>query len=66
MQISDTGALSAAVQKVIDAHPDEATRYRDGETKLLGFFMGQVMRETRGKANPQQVQQLLRETLDQG
>lgn len=64
VQISDSGALSAAVQKVIDANPDEVARYRGGEKKLLGFFMGQVMRETQGKANPQQVQQLLREALD--
>jgi aspartyl-tRNA(Asn)/glutamyl-tRNA(Gln) amidotransferase subunit B len=63
-QVSDTGAIEATVQKILDAHPDEAAAYRGGKTKLLGFFVGQVMRETKGKANPQVVNQVLRELLE--
>ncbi len=62
-QISDDEALSAVVADVIDAHPDEVRRYREGKTALLGFFLGQVMRRTGGKANPGRVRALLAEAL---
>jgi glutaminyl-tRNA synthetase len=62
-QISDTSALKAAVQAVVDAHPDRAEAYRDGKTGLIGFFMGQVMQKTGGKANPQVVKGMLEERL---
>ncbi len=62
-QISDSGAIDAAVDKVIAANPAEAEAYRGGKKKLLSFFMGQVMRETRGKANPGLVSKLLQEKL---
>ncbi|WP_022835829.1 glutamine--tRNA ligase/YqeY domain fusion protein [Salisaeta longa] len=64
-QINDRSALQEAVTAVIDAHPDEAARYRAGETKLLGFFMGQVMRETQGAANPEEARALLRDRLQE-
>ncbi len=64
-QISDADALSAAIQQVLDANPDKVAAYRNGKTGLLGFFMGQVMRLTGGKANPQVVRELLEQALYQ-
>jgi aspartyl-tRNA(Asn)/glutamyl-tRNA(Gln) amidotransferase subunit B len=49
---------------VIDSCPDEALAYQNGKTKLMGFFVGLVMRETKGKANPQVVNELLKKRLD--
>ncbi|MCZ6679816.1 MAG: Asp-tRNA(Asn)/Glu-tRNA(Gln) amidotransferase subunit GatB [Candidatus Poribacteria bacterium] len=63
-QISDTSAIEAVVDQVIAAHSGPAQDYRDGKKKALGFLVGQVMRATRGKANPQMVNQLLRRKLD--
>jgi aspartyl-tRNA(Asn)/glutamyl-tRNA(Gln) amidotransferase subunit B len=51
------------VQAVIDANPDKAADYRGGNQKLIGWFMGQVMQATQGKANPGMVNQLLRDLL---
>ncbi|HET9582207.1 MAG TPA: Asp-tRNA(Asn)/Glu-tRNA(Gln) amidotransferase subunit GatB [Gemmatimonadota bacterium] len=62
-QVSDTGALEAEIDAVLEAHPDEVAAYRAGKEGLMGFFVGQVMRRTRGKANPQRVNELLRERL---
>ncbi len=62
-QLSDAGELEAVVDRVIERNPDETERYRDGKTGLIGFFVGQVMKETRGQANPQVVNELLREKL---
>ncbi|MDG5813871.1 Asp-tRNA(Asn)/Glu-tRNA(Gln) amidotransferase subunit GatB [Chitinispirillales bacterium ANBcel5] len=62
-QVSDTGALQSEVQKVLDANPGEVQRYKDGEKKLTSFFMGQVMKATRGKANPKEVSTILRNLL---
>ncbi len=59
LQISDAGALSATVESVIARFPKEAEDYRAGKEKLLGFFVGQVMKETKGKANPKLLNQLL-------
>jgi len=52
LQISDTGLLESVVDGLIAANPDEFARLKDGERKLVGFFVGQVMRNTRGKADP--------------
>jgi aspartyl-tRNA(Asn)/glutamyl-tRNA(Gln) amidotransferase subunit B len=52
-QISDAGALEAAAREIIDAHPKEAADFRAGKAKVLGFFVGQLMRKTKGQANPQ-------------
>lgn len=65
-QVSDTGALEAAVAEVMSANPDRVADYRGGNQKLLGWFMGQIMKASGGKANPQMVNQLLRERLDAG
>ena len=62
-QISDTGELKEIVRKIVDANPAEAASYRAGKAQLLGFFVGQVMKETKGRANPQTVNQLLKEIL---
>ncbi len=63
VQISDTSALEAVVDEVIAANPAEVAAYRGGKTKLISFFMGQVMRATKGKANPAAITALLTEKL---
>jgi aspartyl-tRNA(Asn)/glutamyl-tRNA(Gln) amidotransferase subunit B len=62
-QVTDTGAIDAAVAAVLAANPDKVAEYRAGKDKLFGFFVGQVMKATQGKANPQQVNELLRQRL---
>ena len=62
-QISDPRELEALVERAIEEHPGQATRYREGQEGLLGFFVGQVMRATDGKANPELVDRLVRERL---
>jgi aspartyl-tRNA(Asn)/glutamyl-tRNA(Gln) amidotransferase subunit B len=63
VQVSDTSAIEAVVEKVLAANPVEAEQYKAGKTKLLGFFVGQIMRETKGKANPALVNTVLKEKL---
>ena len=65
-QITDTGAIDAIVDKVIASNPSQVAEYRGGKDKLIGFFVGQVMKETGGKANPAQVNQALKAKLDEG
>ena len=62
-QISDSDAIDALVDRVLEAHPEQVGQFRAGKTKLLGFFVGQVMKMTRGQANPQKVNQALRRKL---
>jgi aspartyl-tRNA(Asn)/glutamyl-tRNA(Gln) amidotransferase subunit B len=62
-QISDEHALVTAIEQVLADNPKEVSEFRSGRDKLLGFFMGQVMKVTQGKANPQAVNKLLREKL---
>jgi aspartyl-tRNA(Asn)/glutamyl-tRNA(Gln) amidotransferase subunit B len=62
-QISDENALVAAIEEVLVNNPKEVDEFRAGREKLLSFFMGQVMKATQGKANPQAVNKLLREKL---
>jgi len=62
-QVSDTSALEAAVDRVLAASPAEVERYRGGNKKLMGFFVGRVMKETQGKANPAVVNALLAKKL---
>jgi len=62
-QVSDAGELEGIVEKVIQENPEEYERYKEGNPQLSKFFMGQVMRETKGKANPQKVNQILEEKL---
>ena len=63
-QISDSGALEAMIDEVIAANPQQVEQYRAGKDKLFGFFVGQVMKASKGKANPQQVNELLKQKLD--
>ncbi len=63
-QISDTGAIKSIVEKVMEANPDQVTAYRNGKVQLLGFFVGQVMKETKGRANPQEVNRIIKEMLE--
>ena len=62
-QISDAGELEAIVARLVAANPGPAEDFRQGKEKALGFFVGQVMKETRGQANPQMVNDLLRKHL---
>jgi aspartyl-tRNA(Asn)/glutamyl-tRNA(Gln) amidotransferase subunit B len=64
-QVSDEATLVETVAEVLAANPDQVTRYRSGKVTLLQWFVGQVMRTTRGKANPQVVTRLLRERLEE-
>jgi aspartyl-tRNA(Asn)/glutamyl-tRNA(Gln) amidotransferase subunit B len=62
-QVTDTGAIDAAIAAVLAANPNELEGYRGGKEKLFGFFVGQVMKETKGKANPGAVNDLLKKAL---
>ncbi len=62
-QISDSGALRDAARAVVEANPSEVERYRAGKVQLIGFFVGEVMKATKGKANPKEVNAILREFL---
>ena len=63
VQISDSSALEEAVDAVIAANPAEVEAFRGGKTKLVSFFVGQIMRATKGKANPAMVNELLAKKL---
>jgi len=62
-QITDEGVIREVVLKVVGRFPEEVERFRKGEERLMGFFVGQVMKETRGKADPKLVNRILREVL---
>jgi aspartyl-tRNA(Asn)/glutamyl-tRNA(Gln) amidotransferase subunit B len=63
-QISDASAIEGIIAEVLANSPKQIEQYRNGQTKLMGYFVGQVMKATQGKANPQQVNELLRKRLD--
>ena len=63
-QITDTSAIDSMIDDVIAANPKQLEQYRAGKDKLLGFFVGQVMKASKGKANPGQLNQLLKGKLD--
>jgi aspartyl-tRNA(Asn)/glutamyl-tRNA(Gln) amidotransferase subunit B len=62
-QVTDTGAIEKIIDEVIANNPNQLEQYRAGKDKLFGFFVGQVMKESKGKANPQQVNDLLKQKL---
>jgi aspartyl-tRNA(Asn)/glutamyl-tRNA(Gln) amidotransferase subunit B len=66
VQVRDEGALVGWVEEVLAAHPAEVGRFREGETKLMSFFVGQVMKRSKGKADPKGVQPVLSEQLRKG
>ena len=63
VQVSDESLIDEVVTRVLTDHPEEVEAYRNGKTKLLGFFVGQVMKATQGKANPKTVNKILSEKL---
>jgi aspartyl-tRNA(Asn)/glutamyl-tRNA(Gln) amidotransferase subunit B len=63
-QVSDVGAIEAAVEQVLAANPEKVAEYRDGKTGLLGFFVGQMMKATGGQGNPRLINEILRKHLD--
>lgn len=65
VQISDTGAIETAIAEVLAENPTELEQYRGGKTKLLGFFVGQVMKKTGGRADPKLTNQLLAKKLNE-
>ena len=64
VQIQDESILEDIAKKIIEANPDQVNAYKGGKEKLFGFFVGQVMKETQGKANPQGVNEVLKKLLD--
>ena len=62
-QISDTGKLEAQAREILAAHPKEVADYQAGKTKVLGFFVGQLMRQTKGQANPKLANEIFRKLL---
>lgn len=65
IQDSDEGSIKEYILKVFEKNPGEVERYKSGEKQLVGFFMGQLMRESGGKADPKSAQKLIRELLEQ-
>ena len=63
-QISDTSAIEKIIDEVLAANPKELEQYRAGKTKLQGFFVGQVMKQTGGRADPKLTNQLLMQKLN--
>ena len=64
-QVTDEDEIGKVIDNVLADHPSEIDEYRAGKEKLLGFFIGQVMKRTRGKANPKMVNEILKERLKQ-
>jgi aspartyl-tRNA(Asn)/glutamyl-tRNA(Gln) amidotransferase subunit B len=63
-QVTDTGAIEAMVDEVLANNPNQVQQYRDGKEQLIGFFVGQIMKASKGKANPAQVNELLQKKLN--
>ena len=63
-QITDTSAIEAIIDQIIANNPEQLAQYRSGKDKLFGFFVGQAMKATQGKANPQQLNDLLKAKLN--
>jgi aspartyl-tRNA(Asn)/glutamyl-tRNA(Gln) amidotransferase subunit B len=64
VQVSDASLIEKAVDEMIAAHPKEVERYRGGEEKVFGFLVGQLMKATRGKANPKVANEVLKKKLE--
>ena len=62
-QVSDTGILMKEAQKILEKHPKEVQDYKNGKDKLMGFFVGQIMKEMKGKANPKVLNEILNKLL---
>jgi len=64
LQVSDTGFIKPIIDRVIEENPDEVQKFRDGKQQVIGFFIGQIMKQSQGKANPKQVRELITEKLN--
>lgn len=64
-QVSDTGAIEAVIDEIIASNPNEVARYKEGNTKIIGFFVGQCMKKMRGQGNPKVINQILSQKLDE-
>jgi aspartyl-tRNA(Asn)/glutamyl-tRNA(Gln) amidotransferase subunit B len=62
-QLTDSGEIERIIDAIVAANPEQAAQYRSGKDKVFGFFVGQVMKASKGKANPQQVNELLKARL---
>ena len=62
-QVSDAGVLTKEAQKILEKHPKEVQDYKNGKDKLMGFFVGRVMKEMKGKANPKILNEILNKLL---
>jgi len=61
--MSDSGELEAIIDQILMQNPDQVDQLKSGKDKVLGFFVGQVMKQTQGKANPQQVNEIIRKKI---
>ena len=66
VQVSDETSLTAIIDGILSVNPKQVAEYRSGKTKVLGFLVGQVMKETKGQANPQVLNDLLKKRLAEG
>jgi aspartyl-tRNA(Asn)/glutamyl-tRNA(Gln) amidotransferase subunit B len=64
VQVTDSGQIQTVVDEVLQANPEKIADYKAGKTKLFGFFVGEVMKKSKGKANPKIVNELLKQKLD--
>jgi aspartyl-tRNA(Asn)/glutamyl-tRNA(Gln) amidotransferase subunit B len=64
-QVTDTGAIEDEVRRILEASPSQVAQYKAGKTNLIGYFVGQVMKATKGAANPKAVNEILRRLLDE-
>src|SRR5262249_48971041 len=62
-QVSDAGAIERVCREVVDANPKQVAQYKGGNPKIIGFFVGNVMKATQGKANPEMVNEILKRLL---
>ena len=63
-QISDEGELAKIVEEIVNANPDNVAKFKAGKTNVMGFFVGEIMKATKGKANPGVINKLLKEKLE--
>jgi aspartyl-tRNA(Asn)/glutamyl-tRNA(Gln) amidotransferase subunit B len=64
VQVTDTAQIKVVIEEVLQNNPDKIAAYKEGKTKLFGFFVGEVMKKTQGKANPKVVNEILKKKLD--
>jgi aspartyl-tRNA(Asn)/glutamyl-tRNA(Gln) amidotransferase subunit B len=64
IQMTDAAQIKVVIEEVLQHNPDKIAAYKEGKTKLFGFFIGEVMKKTQGKANPKVVNEILRQKLD--